>query len=100
MVKKHTLFQKAVGNNPEEVQQELQKLQFTYNAHINTLVAKSCQGKTGKEFKRCFKEHSELIGDLYSLQDYYSDNYNASRNQDPTFGKSLKIIKKILNSKD
>jgi hypothetical protein len=85
-----------VEKKPVEVARDLDKLEFTYNAHINKMVAKTCEGKTGDEFKQCYKEHSEIISDIYSLEDFYSDNFNSSRNNQPSFSVSLNILKNIL----
>lgn len=75
----------------------MQKLSFNYSARMSTLIAKTCEGKEGNDFKQCFKKNAELAGKIYSINDFYSDNYNASRNNDTSLNKSIEILKKIFN---
>jgi hypothetical protein len=96
MVEKKTIFQEQIDKIPDEVEGDLNKLGFSYSARINTMAAKSCEGKEGNEFKQCFKDHSKLLSQIYSVEDYYSDNFNASRNNNNSMEKSIEIIKKIL----
>jgi len=99
MVKNKTIFETQMEAKPEEVSGDLSKLRFSYFARIQTLVAKTCEGKNGDEFKQCFKERSDLASKIYSLEDYYSDNFNNSRNGDNSMETSLKILKNVFNEK-
>jgi len=100
LVKDRTIFEKEMEEKPDEVSGDMAKLQFAYSARISTLVAKTCEGKEGNEFKQCFKERSQLASNIYSLEDYFSDNFNNSRNGENSMESSLKILKNIFNEKN
>lgn len=99
VVKTKTIFKTQMETKPEEVAKNLEKLEFTYSARIQAIVAKTCGGKRGKEFKKCLVERSDLASTIYSLEDYYSDNINISLNKDPSINKSIEILKTIFNEK-
>jgi hypothetical protein len=100
MVKNKTIFEEQMETKSEEVSGDLYKLQFAYSARISTLVAKTCEGKEGNEFKQCFKDRSVLASQIYSLKDYFSDNFNNSRNGDNSMEISLEILKNIFNKNE
>ena len=98
MVKDKTIFQREIEKNPEITQGDLEKLNWAYQARLSTLIAKTCEFQEGNNFKECFKQNSKLASEIYSLEDFFSDNFKLRDNEN-TLNKSIEILQKIFNQK-
>jgi len=98
MVKEKTIFQREIEKNPEQTQQDLKALDFVYNMRLGGIIAKTCEFTSGKEGRDCLKRNSDLVRKVYSLKDFFSDNFKL-RDGKNTLNKSIEILKNIFNQK-